>query len=143
MPFTRGLHAGHLASRLLSGVLLGLQLIFALLHVSTSIALRGVPVAQAQVARLTDLNWWWLFAFGMSALFLAITWFYERYRPQAHAVAGAVWAFYATELWFAAFAPSPLLPVTFPAAASVLAVIFGVVGGALAEAEDVAARGAR
>lgn len=143
MPFTRGLHNSATLSRLLSGVLLGLQVVFAVLHASTGLSLRGIPVQQTQLVRLTDLNWWWLVAFGVTAIALAVTWVTGRYRQHAHAVAGAIWAMYAVELWFAAFAPHPLLPLAWPVAATALAVVYGLVGGALAEQADVVARGER
>lgn len=129
--------------RLLSAVLLGLQVAFAALHATVGISIRGTAVPVANTSHLIGLNWWWLCAFGVTAIALGVTWWRGRYRHQAHAVSGAVWAMYAAELWFATFRTPPYVPITWPVAATGLAIMYAVVAGALAEAADLAARGER
>lgn len=141
MPFTRQTSGGQLLSRLLSVLLLCLQVVFALVHIVPSIAWRGLSLRGINMEHLLLLNWWWLGAFGVSAIGLGVTWMLRRYRQHAHAVAGSVWMMYAVELWFATSGAHPLVPPTWPAAATALALVYAIVAGALDEQASAASRG--
>lgn len=143
MPFSRGLRTSQLfLSRALSGLLIVAQFTVAGIHASYSLAYRGVNVAASgdRLEHLRSLDTWWLIAFGATGLLLIGTWALGRWRQYAHALAGAVWVMYAGELWFATFAITPLVPLTWAASATLLAGIYAVVAGAHAEHSEPAGR---
>jgi len=105
--------------------LLCLQAVAAILHAVPGLvyATRVGRTTTRVVAYIQDLGPLWVFAFGISSLFLGATLLRGRGMHYGHLACASVWVMYAVALWLGALADTPKGTVFYPTVTSVLVFI--------------------
>lgn len=93
-----------------SGALVLLQLVLALLHLFPALVFSDSPTVRVLVF-INGLGPFWTLGFGITGVGLVVALWARRFRHWAHLGCTFVWVVYATALWIGAYAVSPPGPI--------------------------------